>query len=160
METINKLTNTNAKEFFFAGKAIVTLRNATTGNRFTYKITKSKGNKEVFFVNVFTGTDNTTMYAYTFVGTIFNRSEFRHSPKSSMPSNTKPVAVINAFVGFLNHNSLPKDVEMWHEGFCGHCGKRLTVPESILSGFGKLCDSKRHKLATEQLQGTLFSTPK
>lgn len=30
-------------------------------------------------------------------------------------------------------------VEIWHEGKCGRCGRQLTVPESIESGFGPEC---------------------
>jgi hypothetical protein len=28
---------------------------------------------------------------------------------------------------------------VWHEGSCARCGKKLTVPESIESGFGPEC---------------------
>lgn len=34
---------------------------------------------------------------------------------------------------------LPVQVEVWHEGRCGHCGRRLTVPESIADGLGPRC---------------------
>jgi hypothetical protein len=30
---------------------------------------------------------------------------------------------------------------VWHEGRCGRCGRKLTVPESIESGFGPECAS-------------------
>ena len=29
--------------------------------------------------------------------------------------------------------------EVWHEGKCGRCGAKLTVPESVASGFGPEC---------------------
>ncbi|MGQ4872128.1 MAG: DUF6011 domain-containing protein, partial [Candidatus Thorarchaeota archaeon] len=32
--------------------------------------------------------------------------------------------------------ALPEKVRIWHEGKCGRCGRRLTVPESIESGYG------------------------
>jgi len=39
-------------------------------------------------------------------------------------------------------SELPDQVEVWHEGRCARCGRRLTVPESISSGFGPECITK------------------
>jgi hypothetical protein len=33
-------------------------------------------------------------------------------------------------------------MELWHEGRCGKCGRALTVPESIESGLGPVCESR------------------
>lgn len=33
-------------------------------------------------------------------------------------------------------------VEVWHEGSCGRCGRKLTVPESIANGLGPECAEK------------------
>jgi hypothetical protein len=151
----HKLTKETVKDFFFAGKAIVTLRNSNTGNRFTYKITKSKGNNPVYFINVFTGTENTNKFHYTFIGTVFQQKDFKYSPKSQMPANAKPITIITLFFNFLHNNTLPKDVEVWHEGKCGCCGRSLTVPESLLSGIGPECNKKRWRQAQKQLNFTL-----
>jgi hypothetical protein len=35
--------------------------------------------------------------------------------------------------------ALPSGWEFRHEGRCGRCGRTLTVPESIDSGFGPEC---------------------
>ena len=35
--------------------------------------------------------------------------------------------------------NLPESVVIHHENRCGRCGKRLTVPESIESGYGPEC---------------------
>ena len=150
-----KVMSTKAKDFFFAGKAIVTLKNIHTGNRFTYKVTKARGDKNIHFISVFVGTDNTNPYAYSFIGTVFEHNSFKYSSKAKMPLKAKPVAIINTFLSFLSNNSLPKGVEMWHEGKCGCCGRRLTVPESISSGFGKLCLEKKQKYAQTKLELTL-----
>jgi hypothetical protein len=37
---------------------------------------------------------------------------------------------------------MPDGVVIWHEGRCGRCGRRLTVPESIESGYGPECIGK------------------
>jgi hypothetical protein len=39
----------------------------------------------------------------------------------------------------LRNGNLPEQVEVHHEGRCGRCGRALTVPESIESGFGPEC---------------------
>jgi hypothetical protein len=37
---------------------------------------------------------------------------------------------------------MPAELEVWHQGSCGKCGRPLTVPESIASGIGPVCASK------------------
>lgn len=43
------------------------------------------------------------------------------------------------WVQLTKGNELPDKVEVWHEGRCGACGRRLTVPESIAQGLGPVC---------------------
>jgi hypothetical protein len=38
-------------------------------------------------------------------------------------------------------------LEFWHEGRCGRCGRRLTVPDSIASGYGPECVLVKQKEA-------------
>lgn len=33
-------------------------------------------------------------------------------------------------------------IEFWHEGSCGVCGRKLTVPESVAAGIGPECAGK------------------
>lgn len=40
-------------------------------------------------------------------------------------------------------NGLPETVEVWHEGRCARCARRLTVPESIILGLGPECATRR-----------------
>ena len=37
---------------------------------------------------------------------------------------------------------LPANVTVWHEGKCGACGRKLTVPDSIKSGIGPVCAAR------------------
>lgn len=69
---------------------------------------------------------------------------FRRSTKSKV-SDTDPAMRACAWIA----KRLPKRVdelmeqgEWWHEGVCGRCGRRLTVPESIEMGFGPDCLEK------------------
>lgn len=126
-----------AYEFMTAGKAIVTLRSKKSGARFTFKI-KNSDNKSCRFVSVLTGQDNSNSYEY--LGHILVRSNVFFPGKNSRINRDAPS--MKAFEWawrFISSNQMPKDVEIWHEGCCGRCGRRLTVPESIASGFGPEC---------------------
>lgn len=146
-----QLTLENAQRAILAGKAFVTFKNITTGKRFTYRITQIKeratGNKmERWFVSVLNGSDNNTNYRY--IGWINNNFVFKHTASSKIAADAQSVkAFENVFGRIVNlqpHDSL----EIWHEGKCLCCGKRLTVPESIQSGLGPICASVQYISAT------------
>ena len=143
------------RDFIFAGKSTFTLRNANSGNRFTYEVRaprKQNTNKPVFFVKVMTGSDNEK--SYSFAGTLFGKYKYQHSPKSPLTITTNSLQFFQAFLRFVETGVLPNGVEFWHEGRCGHCGKKLTVPESIRTGFGPLCAPKMWKESKRQLKLT------
>lgn len=125
-----------ALNFIFGGNSIFTCRNTKTGNRFTFKVTKHK-KEDVFFVKVLTNPD-----VYEFIGSIRKESQYKHSPKSRISTEAQSVKVFDFLVNKLRTNTLPEFVEIWHEGRCGRCGRTLTVPDSIISGFGPECIKK------------------
>lgn len=133
------LAHSQIPVFVFGGKSIFTILNTETGNRFTYKLTRKKdikeGQQDIIFVKVLTRPDNNS--DYTFIGTIFGQSQYKHSPKSQFGSECQSSKVIDWLV--KNINRLPSKIEVWHEGKCGICGKKLTDPESIKQGFGPKC---------------------
>jgi hypothetical protein len=139
MGEINMSDNTleNPRDFVLAGKAIFTVQNEKTGNRFTYKVKQAQDDgapKKVWFVSVLNGPDNGSNYAY--IGTIFG-NDFRHTKKSTVTPEAQSFKV---FAWMIKHNlTLPEFVKLHHEGFCCRCGRRLTVPESIKSGMGPEC---------------------
>jgi hypothetical protein len=126
----------NWKDFVKAGKAIFTLENEATGNRFTYKVKKCN-DKDIWFVSVLNGPDN--YHNYMYLGTIFG-NDFRSTAKARVSKDAlsfKAFAWLNLYLN--SDKDLPEGVHVHHEGRCGRCGKRLTVPESIKSGFGPEC---------------------
>lgn len=124
------------KKFIKAGKAIFTLENKETGNRFTYKVKKLK-DKDIWFVSVLNGPDNYANYKY--LGTIFDKS-FRSTAKAKISKDALSFKAFDWLNKMLNfEKDLPENVKVYHEGRCGRCGKRLTVPESIVQGFGPEC---------------------
>ena len=51
-----------------------------------------------------------------------------------------------AFTWFWNRLRADADLsqcEVWHEGRCGRCSRVLTVPESLQTGLGPVCASRR-----------------
>lgn len=144
-------------DFIFAGKATFTLRNSKSGNRFTYKITAPKFQKDlkrpVHFVNVMTGKDNES--SYTFMGSLFGKFAYQHSRKSTLSLEETCVQIFQRFLQYPENNTLPSGIEIWHEGKCGRCGRKLTVPASVLSGIGPECAHKRWLAADAQLKLTL-----
>lgn len=129
------LQNGSALNFILAGNATVTFLNTQTQNRFTFKVSKSK-EKDIHFVSVLTGPDT-----YTFLGSIFN-GNFKSSKKSTISESSQSFQVFNFVFNRLKTKNLPDVIEIYHEGKCGRCGRALTVPESIVSGFGPECVKK------------------
>jgi hypothetical protein len=133
-------SSADALRFLTAGKACVTLVSKKTGRRFTYRVNKADSG-EVFFVSLLTGADNVNDYA--FFGTIFvnvSGNVFRYSARKARVAADAPG--VKAFEWAFRTLSAGKDhpdMEIWHEGSCGRCGRRLTVPESIRTGFGPEC---------------------
>jgi hypothetical protein len=129
----NQLSHSDVKTFMFAGNSIFTIINTKTGNRFTFKIRKSKDNN-VFFVSLLTGSDNNTNYSY--IGFISDNT-FKSSKKSRVSEDAISFKAFSWV--FTNISNLPSFVEIWHEGKCGRCGRKLTTPESIKRGLGPEC---------------------
>ncbi len=136
-------------KFMYAGNSTFTIQNTETCNRFTYKlqVPQNKRNapehEKVWFVKVMTGSNNEG--DYQFVGTIFNDQNkypnkyYRHSAKSRITNQAQSVKVFQWFLKALQANNIPSQVEFYHEGRCGRCGRKLTVPESIIDGIGPEC---------------------
>ena len=129
------LKNDTALDFILAGNATVTFLNTQSKNRFTFKVSKPK-DSEVHFVSVLTGPDT-----YTFLGSIF-KNNFKSSKKSTIQESAQSFQVFKFVFDRLKTKNLPDVIEIYHEGKCGRCGRQLTVPDSIVSGFGPECVKK------------------
>jgi len=134
----------NIKAFIFAGKATLTLESKRTGTWFTYKI--KKANKEEdspYFVSVLTGMNNDS--AYTYMATIFNNNGvnvLRLTKHSKIGEKAISYKAFSFFFSLINKNKLHKEINIYHRGVCGRCGRLLTVPESLINGLGPFCSGK------------------
>lgn len=129
-------TAENVINFTTAGNATFTIKSTATGTRFTYKMRQCKDKGDLYFISLLSGSDNEGDYAY--LGTV--RSGAYSLGRKSRITDTAPSH--RAFEWFWRHaqaGNLPTTVECWHEGRCGRCGRKLTVPESIEQGIGPEC---------------------
>ena len=135
-------TAADARAFLIGGNATVTLVSTKTGTRFTYKV-RASDDGEVFFVSLLSGPDNEGDYSY--LGRIA-RGIFWAGRKVPKPGDVGPDAPSSKAFAWLwkalMRDSLPDAVEVWHEGRCARCNRKLTVPSSISSGFGPECAGK------------------
>lgn len=127
--------------FMYAGNATFTIVSLKTGTRFTYKVKKAKNpsvNAEIFFVGLLRGPSNEDDYAY--MGCIRNREKFYTSDKSRITDSAPSMIAFKWLVNEMGKSgNMNPQLQVWHEGRCCRCGRKLTVPESVESGLGPEC---------------------
>jgi hypothetical protein len=132
----------DAKLFALSGNATFTVENAATGGRFTFRVSRPKGRdaNDPLFVNVLRGPDNEADFAY--LGCLWPRRgmEFGRTRGTKIGEEAPSMIVWRWLWTRINgRRELPAGVTVWHEGKCGACGRKLTVPDSIKSGLGPVC---------------------
>lgn len=133
---MHKISRNTLKDYILGGKGIITVVSVKTGRRFTYKF-QTPADDAPIFVSVLSGPDNINDYMY--MGMIWKRSKFVITKKSKVGA-TAPCAVAFSWVfRAIMAGKLPEAVEVYHEGTCGRCGRKLTVPSSIITGLGPVC---------------------
>lgn len=137
------------KDFIVAGKAIFTLEVSDsfasakkTRPHYTYKVSKPKFTSPFLFVSVLTGPENTKNYTY--LGILFpDTGIVKFTDKSQFHEDAWCVFLLRRVCANLWGNTPHKIEEagfkLHHEGKCGKCGRRLTVPQSIETGIGPEC---------------------
>jgi hypothetical protein len=125
----------SVNRFVFAGDSTFTLRSLKTGVRLTFKVEASKDGK-VHFVRVLNGRDNTSDFAY--LG-YFRGPDYTHGNKSNITSEAPSAKAFSFFVSCLRKGQLHSSLEFYHEGRCGRCDRKLTTPDSVLTGIGPEC---------------------
>ena len=131
----NKAQETQA--YILSGHGTITIRSKKTGARFTYKMGQSD-NGQVTFIKLLNGKDNEEDFCY--LGHIFTDSNnFCHGRKSRITEEASGAKAFNFTWNMLTSGQMLDGIEIWHEGRCGKCGRKLTVPESIERGIGPHC---------------------
>lgn len=131
----------DVERFVFAGNATFTIKSVRTGTRFTFRVRSKEGETNFWFVSLLTGADNNQ--DYTFIGSVRNdwngHYHYYHGKKCRVSPDSESVKAFTYFLSHFLQQPFYQKVEIWHEGRCGRCGRKLTVPESIVSGFGPEC---------------------
>jgi hypothetical protein len=139
----------NAIRFALSGNARMTLVSRKTGARFTYRIRSAdqfrtrtgeipRAGGVTHFVSVLTGPDNAKDYVY--LGYLVGGGRrYVHGVKSRIDATAPSAHAFGWAWMRLMDEQVPADLEVWHEGRCGKCGRALTTPESIASGIGPVC---------------------
>jgi hypothetical protein len=145
-------TAADVRAFVLAGNATITLVSKKTGARYTYRVREVPADPGrapgpvSHFVHVLTDPDNER--GYTYLGNVYTRASgvsYSHGRKSRIEPNAPSARGFNwLFDRVMDHGEAPEaaDLEVWHEGRCGRCGRKLTVPESIARGIGPECAGK------------------
>lgn len=135
--------------YIYAGNATLTLKSRRTGNRYTYKIAapyadnRRQVEEDIRFVKLRTGADD-----WQYIG--FTKPSAAGNLIAGAKGNPKHKA-FEALAWFLRtadhrakqgEETTHADVEAWHAGTCGRCGRELTVPASISAGLGPTCAAK------------------
>lgn len=133
------------KRFILAGHAIVTL--VGKDSRYTFKVTRkdpevgSRYTEPVYFVALLTGPDNTA--DYTYVGILDTSTGLmRLTKKSTYLPSSAPVRAWDWTIARVFADRPIAPAQVIHAGRCGRCGRLLTVPSSVASGFGPECSGK------------------
>lgn len=120
--------------FMLAGNATFTLLSLKTGTRYTYKIKKAEESPDkppVWFVRARGGAE------FEYIGQIVGAEH-----KLSIPLKTERQVAIAWFLDKAVKGKPPKDCAIYHANRCGRCGRQLTDPISVTSGFGPECRGK------------------
>ena len=137
----NRLTElTDIERFITGGNAYFTVVNPSNDSRYTFRVSQTEdddGKKSPFFVSVLTGPDNWNNYRY--VGILTTRGQFIHGKKAKIGVDAPSVKCISWLMKHLRSRPHLDKIEFWHEGKCGMCGRKLTVPASIEHGIGPVC---------------------
>lgn len=137
------------KSFILAGDATFTIEVPEAFRKekahYTFRVQHVEANDrwpESYFVKILTGPENTSDYSYLgkldpAAATVYTTA------KSAMDDDSYPVRLLNRTLAMIwtdQHDLYEKHgFRTHHEGKCGRCGRKLTVPESIESGIGPEC---------------------
>ena len=140
------------KEFILSGQAIFTVecpksfQDATGAPaHYTYRIRHNAASDrwpESYFAQLLTGPDNTRNFTY--LGKVGkDHGELWLTAKSKMGEGATAVCLLKRVLARIfagqGDQIEAAGFQVHHEGRCGKCGRRLTVPESITTGIGPEC---------------------
>lgn len=135
----------NALKFMLAGKSEFVMHSTKTNQDFTYRLTrkvsKDDDTKFIYFVNAKMG----AFWQYAGLMWYDEESEqykYAQGKNGKVEASNLTIKSLLFVINKLHRNEIPLHLEVFHTGTCGRCGKKLTTPESILTGLGPECCRK------------------
>jgi hypothetical protein len=119
--------------YITGGHGAFTFLSLRTGRRYTFRATQGK--RGVLIIKVLNGADNTS--SFIAIGSVQGK---RFQNELGTPAAHAFSWAWNA----LHRGSIPSQLEVYHDGHCGRCGRLLTTPGSVTSGLGPIC-AKRER---------------
>lgn len=132
----------HALAYMLAGKSEFTLHSTKVNKDFYYKLTKKAkldNNEEyIYFLNIKQGSE------WVYAGVVWydnkdNTFKFAKGAKGTLDNNNLNVKSLLFVLNKLYRKEEVQHCLVFHSGKCGVCGKKLTTPESILTGLGPQC---------------------
>jgi len=137
------LRNDLALQYMLAGNCTVTLVSKKTKAMITCKLKKIKskradGNEFIYLLNVPDGSKS--IYAgVVYFNASGDKFEFSTGVKGQVQESDIRVKSVLYVINKLLAEKYDLEVEVYHSGKCGRCNKKLTVPDSIVTGLGPEC---------------------
>ena len=155
---MHRITNPDdIRPFIVGGNARFTVKNSQSGARWTYHVKAARNSRgelvSKFDVMTLRGPDN--LADYISLGYLPSGASQNYYPLRghNFSGSTEARSVFEWLWNILHHRNMNGSlrhstlkhyphVEFWHSGHCAACGRTLTVPDSILNGFGPVCYHK------------------
>lgn len=125
------------EKFMLAGNATFTITSKKTNQHYSYKVTKTKGNKPVWYVHI-QYRYNDYMYA-GFITIQNGKYTFVKGIKGNCDNNDIRIISLLWTLRHANDSDIDEKLDIHHEGKCCKCGRPLTNPDSIELGIGPEC---------------------
>lgn len=128
------------KTFVLAGRAVFTLTDLESGKHYTYRVNKSKPNKQyplpIWWVSLGIGYEDSIP-----AGRIFTDERYVGPNTSKLNSGSPSIKLFTEWWTWVKSgDERPAPcIRFQHEGKCCVCGRPLTNPESIEMGIGPEC---------------------
>lgn len=125
------------ESYVFQNKSTVTIRSKKSGEHFTYNIVKDKY-ADYYRIYLLVGEDNERSFRY--IGLYYRDRREYYLPGLYREYN-QPVPLSIKVIRYVlqNIDNLPDTIEIYHSCKCALCGRKLTTPASLRTGFGPKC---------------------
>lgn len=130
--------------FLLGGKANFVVKEIDNDNHIEFDIKRDNKNKDIYYVKF-------KSIEWEYLGLIKNNSNDNSLPifiPNKNLNSTKPIVIQRfevfkkLFLYIYYLNKLPTNIEITYTGICSVCRRKLTDPQYISIGIGKICLQK------------------